>query len=93
MNFAFIQLDWSKIKIKLRNNFRKFGLRRVYCSREQEILWNDGGFPITEIRIIESILQGFLKDGDYTYVPIRERFGLERIGLERFNCNASFCPV
>ena len=39
-----------------------------------------------EIRIIESILQGFLKDGDFTYVPIRERFGLERFGLERFNC-------
>ena len=39
-----------------------------------------------EIRIIESILQGFLKNGDFTYVPIRERFELERFVLERFNC-------
>ena len=41
------------------------------------------------IRIIESILQEFLKDGDFTYDPIRERLGLQRFGLERFNCRPS----
>ena len=32
------------------------------------------------------MLEGFLKDDDFTYVPIRERFGLEKFGLEKFNC-------
>ena len=54
------------------------------------LIWISGGQEFCsnyrDIRIIESILQGFLKDGDFTYVPIRERFGLERFGLERINC-------
>ena len=45
------------------------------------------------IRIVESILQGFLKDGDFTFVPIRERFGLQRFGLERLNCTCNFEKV
>ena len=51
-------------------------LSLIRISRGQDFCSN-----YREIRIIESILQGFLKDGDFTYVPIRERFG-----LERFNC-------
>ena len=47
------------------------GKRKNFCSSYREI------------RIIESILQGFLKDGDFTYVPIRESSGF---GLDRFNC-------
>ena len=59
--------------------FSCFSLIRI--SREQDLCSS-----YREIRIIESILKGFLKDDDLTYVPIRERFGLERFGLERFNC-------
>ena len=46
-------------------------LSLIRISRGQEFCSN-----YREIRIIESILQGFLKDGDFTYVPIRERFWL-----------------
>ena len=51
MNFAFIQLDWSKRKKNARKQFEKIRIRREYCSGDQEILSTYGGFPITEIRM------------------------------------------
>ena len=56
-------------------------LSLIRISRGQDFCSNYG-----EIRIIESILQEFLKNDDFKYVPIRERFVLQRFGLERFNC-------
>ena len=59
---------------------RKFALRKEYCSGDKEICSNYGGFPITEIRIIEINYKDSLRkiDCDFKYVPIRERFGLEK---------------
>ena len=56
VNLTFLWVDWTRIIGKKRNNLRKSGLRREYCSRDQENCSNCGSFPITEIRIIESNL-------------------------------------
>ena len=67
----------NNIRLKLSKDLTDYScLSLIRISRGQDFCSN-----YREIWIIESILQGFLKDGDFTYVPIRERFG-----LEKFNC-------
>ena len=52
----------TTIRRKKGKPFENFGLRREYCPSDWKNCSNYGGFPITEIRIIESKVKGFLKE-------------------------------
>ena len=53
MNFAFLQLDWSKRKKKAKKQFEKIRITERILFRGSGNLFD---FPITEIPIMESEL-------------------------------------